>query len=292
MLRRFGLLCLVLLSACSTNQQSSSATDDPTRLRVVTSMSILADIVRNVGGERIQVTSIIPIGAGPEEYQATPGDSQRIAAARIVFYNGHGLEDWIKPLFENAAPDQPQIELSANLPTLADGNPHFWLDPTYVMTYTTIIQNQLTAIDPAGADIYRANAAVYLEQLQQLDAELAAQAQTLPAERRKLVTNHDAFPYFAHHYGFEIIGVLLRNPEAELSAGELSRLIVVVKQSNIHAIFAESQFSQRTARLLADEAGITTIAVLYTDTLGNDTASSYIAMMRYNMRTVVDALSQ
>ncbi|MFD3162959.1 metal ABC transporter substrate-binding protein [Herpetosiphon sp. NSE202] len=291
------------------------ATEPVSQIRVVTTMSILADVIKQVGGDRVIVDNIIPLGAGPEDYQATPGDSQKIADANIVFFNGHALEEWLEPLFENAGgSEQARVELSAGFAALEDehadehageehadeehadehaheeGNPHFWLDPTYVMSYTVTIRDQLSAIDPSGKAVYAANAEAYLGQLEALDQELQGLAAQIPAERRKLITNHDAFPYFAKRYGFEVAGVLLENPEAELSAGDLAALVESVKASGVPAIFSESQFNQKTAELLADEAGIKTIAVLYTDTLGSETATSYIDMMRYNMNTIVAAL--
>ena len=303
------IMVMLVLAACgsgATTPTSNSQTESTAQVKVVTTMSILADIIKQVGGERVQVENIVPMGAGPEDYQATPGDSQKIANAQIIFFNGHGLEEWIEPLFENAGnPNQPRIELSATMKAIEDeehagdasgdehghegGNPHFWLDPTYVMSYTTTIKDELSKLDPAGAASYSTNADNYIKQLQTLDADLQAQASQIPAERRILITNHDAFPYFAQRYGFTVAGVILPNPEAELSAGELSQLIDIIKQQNVPAIFSESQFNQKTAQLLADEAGVKTIGVLYTDTLGDD-AKTYTDMMRYNMRTVVEAL--
>ncbi|HYF64853.1 MAG TPA: metal ABC transporter substrate-binding protein [Herpetosiphonaceae bacterium] len=292
---------LLALAACgggtatpTPNQPASPAGGAP-RVRVVTTMSILADVIKNVGGERVAVENIIPLGAGPEDYQATPGDSQKIADARIVFFNGHDLEEWLQPLFANAAADQPRIELSAGMAAIDDGedgagNPHFWLDPTYVMSYTLTIRDQLSAIDPDGAAGYAANAERYLGELKQLDADLAALAGGLDPASRKLVTNHDAFPYFARRYGFTVVGVLLENPEAELSAGELSALIDEVKAQQVKAIFSESQFNQKTAQLLADEAGLEQVVALYTDSLGDGEAGSYVQMMRYNMDAIVAAL--
>lgn len=282
-----GISLLALLSACGSG---GAAETDSGKLHVVSSMGLLADMAGQVGGDRIQVESLVPAGAGPEDYQATPGDSQKIAKARLVIFNGAGLEAWISPLFENAgAEGQQRLELAAGLPTI-DGNPHFWLDPTYAVTYAERIRDALIGLDPAGAEQYRANAERYVNELNQLDRDLAAQAATLPAERRQLVTNHDAFPYFARRYGFTITGVILENPEAELSAGDLSELVAAVRASGVPAIFAESQFNQKTAQVLADEAGIATIGVLHTDALGASGAATYIDMMRYNMRTIVDSL--
>ncbi len=288
----YGLLLLALVG-CGSAAQDTSEPASGNSVQAVTTMNILADLISHVGGERVSVKNIIPTGAGPEDYQPTPGDAQAIANAQIIFYNGHGLEDWLLPLFANAAPSQPKIELSAGLPSIdgAEGNPHFWLDPTYAISYTQTIRDELSTLDPAGAATYAANAAAYIEELQQLDVELQAAAASIPAERRVLITNHDAFPYFARHYGFEVLGVILENPEAELSAGELNQLIETIKAHNVSAIFAEAQFNQRTTQLLADEAGVKTIAVLYTDSL-DATVSTYAAMMRYNMRTIVQALKE
>ena len=325
---RYILVCFVLLTACGTQEQSAATNTDVNQaaateqVQVVTTMSVLADMIEQVGGEHVDVKAIIPRGAGPEEYQATPGDAQTISNAQIVFFNGHDLEAWIEPLFENAAPTQPRIELSAAMQALdsdeehseeaahseeeehtdeehseeaehahAEGNPHFWLDPTYVISYTMIIRDELSQLDPVHAEAYAANAQAYIDQLLQLDQELQALAATLPAEQRKLVTNHDAFPYFAQRYGFDIVGIVLENPEGELSAGELHKLIETIGHHEIKAIFSESQFNARTAELLATEAGIETISLLYSDTLGTDEATSYLELMRYNMNTIIEALN-
>jgi ABC-type Zn uptake system ZnuABC Zn-binding protein ZnuA len=303
-----GLL-LPLLAACGT-PQTSDATAAPTgaaapapavkKIKAVTTMSILADMVRNVGGERVEAQNIIPIGAGPEDYQPTPRDAQTIAEADIVFYNGHGLEEWLADLFKSAArPGQPQIAVSEGLQAVdvgsadfKEGNPHFWLSAAYGAKYVEKIRDGLIQADPAGKDAYTSSADAYISRLLDLDAELKQQAQTLPAERRKLVTNHDAFPYFALEYGFTIVGNLLGNPESELSAGDMADLVGKIKHEQVKAVFSESQFSPKMTQALADEAGVQVIANLYTDTLGDagSGASSYVELLRHNMRTIVDAL--
>jgi zinc/manganese transport system substrate-binding protein/manganese/iron transport system substrate-binding protein len=263
-------------------------------------MSILADMARHVGGDRVVAENIIPIGAGPEDYQPTPQDAQKIAAADIVFFNGHGLEAWLDGLFKSAArPDQLQIAVSEQLPAVdvgsADfqaGNPHFWMSAAYGARYAETIRDGLIQADPAGAQTYTQNAAAYRRQLMQLNAELRQLAGTLPPAQRKMVTNHDAFPYFAQEYGFTIVGNILGNPEAELSAGDLAQLVQAIKAQHVRAVFAESQFNPKITQTLADEAGIKVVANLYTDTLGDagSGVTSYTDMLRYDMKTVVDAL--
>ena len=320
-----ALLLLPIVAACgsesaggSTGAAPSSAVVAPTtapapaaaelptdsssgkQIKAVTTMSILADMVKQVGGDRVEAENIIPIGAGPEDYQPTPADAQKIAAADIVFYNGHGLEEWLADLFTSAAkPGQPQIAVSEGLQAVdvgsADfkaGNPHFWMSAAYGAKYVEKIRDGLIQIDPGGKDAYTSNADASIKQLLALNDELKQQARTLPESQRKLVINHDAFPYFADEYGFTIVGSLLGNPESELSAGDLARLVQAMKQQQVKAVFSESQFNPKVTKTLADEAGVQVVADLYTDTLGDSSSgvTSYIDMLRFDMKTIVDAL--
>lgn len=301
------ILVLPLLAACgqttatpaaSTGAAAASPVGEP-KVKAVTTMSVLADMIRNVGGERVEAENIIPIGAGPEDYQPTPEDARKIAEADVVFYNGHGLEEWLDDLFKSAATsNQPHIAVSEGLPALeagtefAEGNPHFWLSAALGARYVEKIRDGLIQVDPDGKDTYTRNANTYGAQLLALNDELKQQAASIPAERRKIVTNHDAFPYFAREYGFTIVGDLLGNPESEPSAGDLAQLVQAIKRENVGAIFTESQFSPRLTQTLADEAGVEIVTELYTDTLGDSGSgvTTYVDMLRYNMREIVAAL--
>jgi ABC-type Zn uptake system ZnuABC Zn-binding protein ZnuA len=279
---------------------SAAAPGAGATITVVTTMSILADLVRQVGGARVAAENIIPLGAGPEDYQPTPADAQKIAAAAIVFYNGHGLEDWLGSLLASAAkPGQPQIAVSDGLPALdigsADfksGNPHFWMSAALGVRYVERIRDGLIGVDPAGKDTYTNNAASYIRQLLDLNAELKRQAESIPAAQRKIVTNHDAFPYFAREYGLTIVGDVLGNPASEPSAGDLAALVQRIKAEQVKAVFTEAQFSPKLARTIADEAGVKVVANLYTDTLGEAGSgiNSYVDLLRYDMQEIVEAL--
>jgi ABC-type Zn uptake system ZnuABC Zn-binding protein ZnuA len=297
-----GALLMPVLVACA--QQSSQATAAPApaarTIKVITTMSILADMVKNVGGERVAAENIIPIGAGPEDYQPTPQDAQKLAGAEIVFYNGHGLEEWLGDLFASAArPNQPQIAVSDGLQAVdvgsddfKQGNPHFWMSAALGAKYVEKIRDGLIQVDADGKDTYTKNADSYMKQLLDLNEALKQQAATIPPAARKMVTNHDAFPYFAQEYGFTIVGNILGNPESEPSAGELAKLVQTIKAQHVKAVFSESQFNPKLTKTIADEAGVTIVSNLYTDTLG-DAASgvtTYIDMLRYNMQEVVEAL--
>ena len=298
--RRWILLALLplLLAACGASAPASPPAAAHT-IRATTTMSVLADMIRRVGGERVQVTNIIPVGAGPEDYQPSPDDARALAEADIVFFNGHGLEEWLADLLRSAArPGQPQIAVSAGLPALGandafrDGNPHFWMSAAFGARYVEKIRDGLIGVDPEGRATYTANADAYSKELLALNAELKQQAAALPAESRKIVTNHDALPYFAQEYGFTIVGNLLGSAESEPAAGDLAALVQQIKAQNVKAVFSESQFSPQLTATIAREAGVKVVANLYTDTLGESGSgvASYADMLRYDMRTVVDAL--
>jgi zinc/manganese transport system substrate-binding protein/manganese/iron transport system substrate-binding protein len=295
------LIMLLLAAACgpqpADGQPAAATAGAP--IKVVTTMSVLADMVTRVGGARVAAENIIPLGAGPEDYQPTPADAQKIAGAAVVFYNGHGLEDWLADLLKSAArPGQPQIAVSEGLPAIGasdefkDGNPHFWMSAALGAKYVERIRDGLIAADPAGRSAYTSNAAAYIQQLLDLNAELKRQAATLPDTSRKMVTNHDAFPYFAREYGFTIVGDVLGNPASEPSAGDLAELVRRIQAEQVKAVFSEAQFSPKLAQTIAAEAGVKVIANLYTDTLGEPGSgvSSYVELLRYDMQEIVEAL--
>jgi ABC-type Zn uptake system ZnuABC Zn-binding protein ZnuA len=293
--RLVPLLGLVLVVTACTAGPSSAPSGSPV-LKVVTTTTVFADIVSNVGGTRTGVTSIIPAGVGPEDYEPKPSDSRLLDGADLVVRNGVGLDDFLDKLLASASGSTTaQLRLGDGIPTITvdgEANPHFWLDPSLVVRYyLPAIAAKLSELDPAGAATYAANAKAYGESLTALDAELMAEVQAIPAANRKLVTFHDAFPYFAKHFGFELVGVILANPGQEPSAGELAALVETVKRAGVKAVFSEAQFNPALARTLAQEAGVTrVVTTLYNDALGPPPADTYVGMMRYNMQQIVEAL--
>ena len=213
-----------------------------------------------------------------------------------IVSNGVGLDDFLNDLLASGTGGQaPHLVLGEGIPALTvDGekNPHFWLDPTLVKQYyLPAIAAELAKLDPAGKATYDANVASYGAQLDTLDAELKAEIDTIPEANRKLVTFHDAFPYFAQHYGFELVGVVLENPGQEPSAADLAALVDKVKAAGVKAVFSEAQFNPKLAETLAQEAGITTVVTtLYNDALGPAPADTYLGLMRWNVDQIVPAL--
>jgi ABC-type Zn uptake system ZnuABC Zn-binding protein ZnuA len=292
----FVAVAIALIAASACQPAGGSASAGTGTLKVVTTTTVFADIVQNVGGSRVAATSIIPAGVGPEDYEPKPDDARKLSDAKLVVSNGVGLDNFLdKLLASGSGGTTPQLVLGDGIPGLTvDGeeNPHFWLDPTLVKQYyVPKIAAKLSELDPAGKATYDANAATYSASLDSLDAELKAKIATIPEANRKLVTFHDAFPYFARHFGFELVGVILANVGQEPTAAELAALVDKVKATGVKAVFSEAQFSPKLSETLAQEAGITkVVTTLYNDALGPTPADTYLGLMRWNVDEIVSAL--
>ncbi len=286
---------MLVVAACGSSGGPSSSGD--VRLRVVATTTVFADIVRNVGGPRVSVASIIPAGAGPEDYEPKPDDAKKLAGADLIVSNGVGLDDFLDGLIDAAGEGAAaRLVLGEGLPTITvDGrqNPHFWLDPSLVADhYVPAVAAALTRLDPAAATTYDAAARAYAAKIRDLDTANKAKIETIPPAGRKLVTFHDAFPYFAAHYGFELVGVILANVGQEPSASDLAALVEEVKAAGVRAVFSEAQFSPELAHTLAQEAGVTqVVTTLYNDAVGPPPTDTYLTMMAWNVDQIVKALS-
>ena len=296
-----GALGALVLSACgpatgSGGAPAGSGASPVGSLKVVATTTVFADIVRNVAGDRATVDSIIPAGAGPEDYEPKPADAQKLADADLIVSNGVGLDGFLDDLIDAAGQGSAtRLVLGEGIPTIeteGEPNPHFWLDPTLVTTYyVPAIAAKLTVLDAAGATDYAANVAAYASKIETMDAGNEAKVETIPPTNRKLVTFHDAFPYFAKHYGFELVGVILPNVGQEPNAADLAALVEKIKAAGVKAVFSEAQFSPELARTLAEEAGITqVVTTLYNDTVGPPPVDTYITMMEWNVDQIVQAL--
>lgn len=266
------------------------------RLMVITTTTVFADIVKGVGGDRVDVHSIIPAGVGPEDFEPRPDDARALDGAALIVSNGVGLDDFLDDLLSaNAGVTAPRLVLGDGIPAIdvaGEPNPHFWLDPSLVVTYyLPAIARALTAIDPAGAADYETHRTAYADAITALDGELQAQVATLPAASRKLVTFHDAFPYFARHFGFELIGIVVANPGQEASAGEIVSLIKTIRAAGVHAIFGESQSNPSLAETVAQESGVArVVTTMYNDALGPSPADTYVGLLRWDMDQITAAL--
>jgi ABC-type Zn uptake system ZnuABC Zn-binding protein ZnuA len=294
----------IMLAALAVLPTPLRSRAQPSGLRVVASTTVIADMVRQVGAGRLAaVSSVVPAGIDVEDYSPAPADLRTVSEANLLVMNGLALDRWAPKLVESANPGLPTLVLTDGLPVLGqgvsddadindNGNPHFWLDVQYARLYVQRIHDWLVTTDPEGAATYDANTATYLAQLDELDSWIRERVATIPVERRKLVTFHEAFPYFAARYGFELVGVITPSPGQEPSAGELAELVQKVRAAQVPAVFSEAQFSPRLIETLAAEAGVTTVVTdLYNDSLGDPPVDTYVGMMRYNVERIVQALA-
>ena len=267
------------------------------RINVVASFSILADFARNAGGERVRVTSLVGPNGDVHVYTPTPADARTIADARLVVVNGLGLEGWLPRLLQSAGSRAPIVTASRGVAPLKFGSetdPHAWQSVVNAKIYIANIRNALVEVDPAGADDYRKNADAYLVELDALDAEVRAAIAKIPPARRKLISTHDAFGYFAKAYGFETIAPLGASTEAEPGARDIAGIITRIKASGASAVFPENISDERLIRRISAETGASIGGTLYTDSLTDEkgNAPTYIALVRHNIRTLTSALGE
>ncbi|MDN5003509.1 metal ABC transporter substrate-binding protein [Bradyrhizobium sp. GCM10027634] len=267
------------------------------RLNVVASFSILADFVRNVGGDRINLTTLVGTDSDVHVYTPAPSDAKRIAAAKLVIVNGLGLEGWLPRLVQSAGSKAQIITASAGIAPLKLGSaadPHAWQSVPNAKIYVADIANALTAADPDNAEFFRAQAKAYLEKLEALDREVREAMGKIPAERRKVISTHDAFGYFAAEYGIQFIAPLGVSTETEPSARDIAVIIGQIKAARIPAVFLENISDDRLIRRIAAETGAKVGGTLISDGLTGEKgpAPTYIDMVRHNIKALTSALDQ
>jgi ABC-type Zn uptake system ZnuABC Zn-binding protein ZnuA len=273
------------------------------RLRVMATTSIIGDVVGRVGGAAIDLTTLMRPGQDPHSFQPGAADLTAAADADLIFVNGWGLEAGLVDDLATIGRGAAVVPVSAGIEplTLSEGaaDPHVWQDVTRVMDWVENIRAALGAADPVNAATYDANAAVYRAELEQLDADLRAALDAIPAERRVLVTNHDNLGYFAAAYGFEILGAVIPSAStlAEPTAGELAELARLMDAAGMCTLFIETTAGEELARTLAGELGgcdEVRVLALYSDALGlpGSGDDSYAGMMRANAATLVEGLAE
>lgn len=281
------------------------------KLNVVATTNIVGDIVRQVGGDQIVLTTLMGPGIDPHSYVPTPADTAAIHDAHIVFANGAGLEADLAEMFESAGGDARQIYLSLGLELLLTEDtggeasreheqegqdegldPHVWFDVKNVIHWVETIEEALSALDPTNADMYRANANAYVRELESLDNWVVEQLATIPENNRKLVTNHPAFVYFATRYGLEQVGAIYPiSPSSEPSAQDIAALEDAIREYGVSAVFTESTVNPKLARQVAEDTGVNLVA-LYTGSLGGPGSGveSYVDLIRFDVNAIVGSL--
>jgi ABC-type Zn uptake system ZnuABC Zn-binding protein ZnuA len=309
------ILMVALVNACGSNtpeagrEQKTGGLDQGEKLRVVATTNIVGDVVSNVGGKQIELTTLMGVGVDPHSYVPTPADTAAVHDAHVVFANGLSLEAFLDEMLGSAGGDAIQVYVSEGLALRAAAgeqtethdeagdehqgiDPHVWLDVRNVLHWVETIEQTLRTLDPANATAYEANADAYRHDLEELDAWIVEQVAAIPEAHRRLVTNHPAFGYFADRYGLEQVGAVYPiSPSSEPSAQELAALEDTIRKYGVPAVFAESTVNAKLAEQVAQDTGIQLVP-LYTGSLGGpgSGAESYIGLMHYNVNAIVEAL--
>jgi zinc/manganese transport system substrate-binding protein len=266
------------------------------RLNIVASFSILGDFAENVGGERVSVTTLVGPDGDVHVYAPAPADAKKILDARLVIINGLGLEGWLPRLVQSAGSKATVVTASQGVAPRklgSDADPHAWQSVANAKMYVANIRDALVAADPAGAATYRAKAERYLAKLDALDREVRDAIAQIPEARRKVISTHDAFGYFAAAYGIEFIAPQGVSTESEVSARDIAGIITRIRAGRIPAVFLENISDPRLIRRISAETGARIGGTLYSDSLTGEKgdAPTYIDMVRHNIRALTSALA-
>ena len=290
-------LALTTSGCRQSNRQNQSDSDKP---EVLTTFTVLADLARNVAGDRLKVQSIVKPGSEIHGYQPTPSDIERASQADLIVENGLGLELWARKFTANAG-NIPSVTLSEGMDPLlieedayaGKPNPHAWMSPQRTMAYVDQLEQAFRRLDPAGAEQFSANAAAYKQQLQDLDDELRSALDAIPAERRVLVSCEGAFTYLARDYGLDEAYLWPVNAESQVTPKRMARLINTVRDRQIPAIFCESTVSDKAQRQVAAESGARFGGTFYVDSLSTaeGPAPTLLELQRHNVALLIDGLA-
>jgi ABC-type Zn uptake system ZnuABC Zn-binding protein ZnuA/ABC-type Mn2+/Zn2+ transport system permease subunit len=294
-----ALAALIAVGALVTGCGSSGPGNG--QLQVVATTTQIGDFVREVGGNAVAVDQILQPNTDPHEYEPRPSDVAGAAEAKLVFANGDELDSWVEEIVSDSGSDAEVVDLGAIVPERRPGessgaeasryDPHWWHDPRNAEAAVAAIERHLAAADPRNRHEFERNARAYLAKQRDLDAGIARCMNTVPADRRKLVTDHDAFGYFADRYGIEVVGAVIpsQTTQAQPSAKDLSALAKLIEREHVDAIFPESSLSPKVAEAIASQTGASADYSLYGDTLGPDGSSgaTYLAMEAANANAMV-----
>ncbi len=300
MKNRIGLFVVVLfgsmlLVACG--EQTGENGEEKEGLQVVASFSILGDIVENVAGDRADVDYLVPIGEEPHGYEPVPSDFQKVSDSDVFFVNGLGLEGWLERLAENVG-DIHIVPASEGIVVLPiegqdEDDPHAWLNVKNVIAYVEMIRDTLSELDPEGANLYAENAEAYIEELEELHTWIETEAGDVPVDDKVIVISENAFKYFGEAYGFKTIGIWELNSHEEGTPGQISRVVDLVQEKELPAIFVETTVDKRFMEAVSRDSGVDIAGEVYTDAVGleGSGAETYIDMMKHNVTTFVSGLS-
>ena len=307
-----GLLSLVGFAGCSTNTTSSTTTtaksNEPKKVQVVATNSIIYDITKNVAGDLADIHSIVPVGQDPHEYEPLPQDVQKIHDADLIFYNGINLENaedaWFTKMVKNAGKvaDKDYFAVSDGVDVIylegenekGKEDPHAWLNIENGVIYAKNIAKQLIAKDPEHKDTYQKNLDKYVAELDKLDKDAKERLAKIPEEKKLIVTSEGCFKYFSKAYGVPSAYIWEINTEEEGTPDQTTRLVEILKKSKVPSLFVESSVDERPMKTVSNESGIPIYSTIFTDSIaekGKD-GDSYLSMMKWNLTKIIEGLEK
>lgn len=307
-----GLLSLVGFAGCSTNTTSTSTTttksNEPKKVQVVATNSIIYDITKNVAGDLADIHSIVPIGQDPHEYEPLPQDVQKIHDADLIFYNGINLENaedaWFTKMVKNAGKvaDKDYFAVSDGVDVIyleganekGKEDPHAWLNIENGVIYAKNVAKQLIAKDPEHKDVYQKNVDKYVAELEKLDKDAKERLAKIPEEKKLIVTSEGCFKYFSKAYGVPSAYIWEINTEEEGTPEQTTRLVEILKKSKVPSLFVESSVDDRPMKTVSQESGKPIYSTIFTDSIadkGKD-GDSYLSMMKWNLTKIIEGLEK
>ncbi len=291
---------LLTLAGATALSLAMAATSQARTIDTVASFTVLADVVKNVGGEHVRVKSLVPANGDPHDYEPTPEDARAIKAAAATFVSGEGLETWFSRLAKASGSAQAPVIVSKGIKTHdmdEDGktvtDPHVWNSAANVLIWVDNIEAALVKADPEDADDIKASADAYRNKLHALEDRIKAALAPIPKDRRKVLTSHDAFEYYGEEYGVAFLSPQGLSTETEASAADLAELIGQIRSENVKVYFLENSTDPRLVRQIANATGAKPGGELYPEALSkaDGPAPSYIGMMDHNTKLIVTAIS-
>ena len=307
-----GLLSLVGFAGCSTNTTSTTTTtansNEPKKVQVVATNSIIYDITKNVAGDLADIHSIVPIGQDPHEYEPLPQDVQKIHDADLIFYNGINLENaedaWFTKMVKNAGKvaDKDYFAVSDGVDVIylegenekGKEDPHAWLNIENGVIYAKNVAKQLIAKDPEHKDVYQKNVDKYVAELEKLDKDAKERLAKIPQEKKLIVTSEGCFKYFSKAYGVPSAYIWEINTEEEGTPEQTTRLVEILKKSKVPSLFVESSVDDRPMKTVSQESGKPIYSTIFTDSIadkGKD-GDSYLSMMKWNLTKIIEGLEK
>ena len=305
-----GLLSLVGFAGCSTNTTSTTTTksNEPKKVQVVATNSIIYDITKNVAGDLADIHSIVPVGQDPHEYEPLPQDVQKIHDADLIFYNGINLENaedaWFTKMVKNAGKvaDKDYFAVSDGVDVIylegenekGKEDPHAWLNIENGVIYAKNVAKQLIAKDPEHKDVYQKNVDKYVAELEKLDKDAKERLAKIPQEKKLIVTSEGCFKYFSKAYGVPSAYIWEINTEEEGTPEQTTRLVEILKKSKVPSLFVESSVDDRPMKTVSQESGKPIYSTIFTDSIadkGKD-GDSYLSMMKWNLTKIIEGLEK